>query len=82
MAVAAFVCGVLPFFPIPLIGIILGVIARGQIRRSGGREKGAGLAMAGIVIGVIWTLLGILGIILIATHHVHCVNGTCTSVSG
>ena len=45
------------FFCSPL-GIILGFIAKGQIKKTG--QSGNGLATAGIVIGVISILLGIL----------------------
>jgi hypothetical protein len=52
-AVASLVIGILSWFLCPLIGgviaVVLGHIARGQIRRSG--EGGAGLAMAGLILG-------------------------------
>ena len=41
-----------------LVGIITGHIARGQIRRSG--EGGAGLALAGLIVGYVVTALEIL----------------------
>jgi hypothetical protein len=34
-------------------GLVLGVVARRQIRRTG--EEGAGLALAGIIVGSLWT---------------------------
>jgi hypothetical protein len=49
-------------FVIAPVGIILGFIARGQIKTSG--ESGDGLAKAGIIIGIVFTVLGLLGIIL------------------
>jgi hypothetical protein len=36
-------------------GLVLGIVARRQIARTG--EEGAGLALAGIVVGSLWTLL-------------------------
>lgn len=51
MAVGAFVCGLLG---ISAVAIVLGFVARNQINRSGGREGGAGLALAGIILGFIW----------------------------
>jgi hypothetical protein len=47
-------------------GLVVGIIARRQIRRTG--EEGAGLALAGIVVGSLWTalLLALLGIWLVA----------------
>jgi Domain of unknown function (DUF1707)/Domain of unknown function (DUF4190) len=52
MAVASLVCAVLP--GIPLLAILLGLIAHGQIQERG--ERGAGLATAGIVIGGVVSL--------------------------
>jgi hypothetical protein len=43
--VLAFVC--------PPAGLVLGVVARRQIART--REEGSGLALAGIVVGSLWT---------------------------
>jgi hypothetical protein len=34
-------------------GLVLGIVARRQIRRTG--EEGAGLALAGIIVGSLWT---------------------------
>jgi hypothetical protein len=35
----------------PILGIIFGFIALGQIRQSQGRQGGSGLAKAGIIVG-------------------------------
>ncbi len=51
MAIAGFVTSL--FFP--LVGIVLSAIALGQIKRNGGRGKG--LATAGLIIGIVTTLL-------------------------
>ena len=40
-------------FFVPLVGIICGHMALGQIKRTG--EQGRGLAMAGLIIGYIYT---------------------------
>ena len=47
-------------------GLVLGIVARRQIRRTG--EEGAGLALAGIVVGSLWTALmvALFGIWLVA----------------
>ncbi|MDT7614772.1 MAG: hypothetical protein QOF00_2219, partial [Pseudonocardiales bacterium] len=45
------------------LGIVFGFIARGQIKRTG--ESGDGLALAGIIIGGIFTLLFIAYIVFI-----------------
>ncbi len=57
-AVAAMVCGVAEFFTFGLTSIpavILGHIARGEIRRTG--EAGDGLAMTGLILG--WLAIGL-----------------------
>jgi hypothetical protein len=53
-AIASLVCA---FFCSPL-GIIFGLVARSQIQRTG--ERGAGLALAGIIISVVSLFFGIL----------------------
>lgn len=80
-AVASLVIGILSWFLCPIVGgivaVVLGHVARGQIRRTG--EGGSGLAMAGLILGyahiavygvflLFWLLLlggtaGILGVI-------------------
>lgn len=80
-AVASLIIGILSWFLCPIIGgvaaVILGHVARGQIRRTG--EAGGGLAMAGLILGyahiavygvftLLWLLLlggmaGIIGVI-------------------
>jgi Domain of unknown function (DUF4190)/DUF1707 SHOCT-like domain len=61
MAVASMICGVAEFFTFGLTSIpavILGHLARGQIRQTG--EAGAGLALTGLILGwlavVLWLL--------------------------
>jgi hypothetical protein len=64
-AIGALVCGIVPFFGgIP--AVILGHVARGQIRRTG--ERGDGMAIAGLVLGYLWVSLWAL-IILIGIAH-------------
>ena len=43
---------------VPLVGVILGFVARSQIKRTG--EKGAGLALAAIIVGFALIVLGII----------------------
>lgn len=66
MAIAALVCGIAGFLClIPgILGIILGLVAKNQIRQSNGTQRGDGMATAGIVLGCIWVALTI---VLIAT---------------
>jgi DUF1707 SHOCT-like domain/Domain of unknown function (DUF4190) len=63
LAIASLACGIAQFAFGPMAtipAIVLGHVARHQIRRTG--EQGAGLALAGLVLG--WAVV-ILGIVLI-----------------
>ncbi len=63
LAIAALVCGLFQFcglFPAGIAAIILGHVARHQIRRTG--EQGSGLAKIGLILGYL-----MLGGILLAT---------------
>ncbi|MGH7919426.1 MAG: DUF4190 domain-containing protein [Candidatus Dormibacteraceae bacterium] len=66
MAVASLVFGIASWIVIPLIGsvlaVILGHVARGQIRRTG--EQGAMLATIGLVLGYINIALSVLGAVV------------------
>jgi uncharacterized membrane protein len=54
MAVASLVCAVvLPM--VPLLAVLIGLIAHGQIQGRG--ERGAGLATAGMVLGALFGLV-------------------------
>jgi hypothetical protein len=67
MAIGSLVCGLLG---VSAVAIILGFIARNQIAKSGGREGGAGLALAGIILGFIWVGISIIIFIsLVALAH-------------
>ena len=51
-AVASLICGFLFYvLPVAIVGIILGHISLSDIRKSGGRLKGHGIAVAGLVLG-------------------------------
>ena len=61
LAVASLACGIAQFMlgPLPTIpAIVFGHVARHQIRRTG--EQGAGLALAGLILGWAAVVLGIL----------------------
>ncbi|HUB40970.1 MAG TPA: DUF1707 and DUF4190 domain-containing protein [Streptosporangiaceae bacterium] len=61
-AIASLVCAlVLP--AVPLLAVLLGLIAHGQIQQRG--ERGAGLATAGMVIGAVFGLVFIFYVL----HH-------------
>ncbi len=58
LAVASLICGIAQVIFGPLSGIpaiILGHIARGRIRQTG--EQGAGLALAGLILGYVGLVL-------------------------
>ena len=58
LAIVSLICGIL--FLVPFSGIaaiVTGHMSRSRIRRSGGRLAGAGMAMAGLVLGYIGILI-------------------------
>jgi predicted lysophospholipase L1 biosynthesis ABC-type transport system permease subunit len=63
MAVASLISSILGITLIPtvgsVIGVILGYVARNQIRDSGGTIGGDGVAKAGIIVGWIGIALGV-----------------------
>jgi len=52
-AITSLVCGIIGFCGLWILAIIFGVIAKKQIRESGGYIKGEGMAIAGIILGII-----------------------------
>jgi len=64
-AVASLVIGILSWFMCPIVGgvlaVVLGHVARGQIRRTG--EGGGGFALAGLILG--YSHLAVYGFVLI-----------------
>jgi hypothetical protein len=73
LAVASLACGLAQFVfgPLPTIpAIVLGHVARHQIRRTG--EQGAGMALAGLLLGWAAVVLGVLmiaGLAVFAVAH-------------
>jgi uncharacterized protein DUF4190 len=68
-AVASLVTALIGWIPCGLgsvLAIIFGFVARDQIRRSQGRQQGAGMATAGIVIGFVaiafWLIIFVIGL--------------------
>lgn len=43
-----------------IIGLVLGILSNGQIKKSDGKEKGSGMAIAGIILSAIAILIGII----------------------
>jgi len=54
-AIISLVCGVLFFVPLAFIGaIVFGHLGLSEIKKSAGRLKGEGIAIAGLVLGYFW----------------------------
>src|ERR1700681_3553758 len=54
-AIVSLICGLLFFIPFLFIAaIVFGHLALSEIRKSAGRLKGEGIAIAGLVLGYIW----------------------------
>jgi type IV pilus assembly protein PilA len=65
-AFASLICGLLFFIPFLFVAaIVFGHLALSEIRKSAGRLKGEGIAMAGLVLGYLW-IAGIPIILIIA----------------
>src|SRR6204780_4478782 len=63
-AVTSLVCGLFLFaFPFSILAIIFGHLGVSEIRRSAGRLKGEGIAIAGLILGYVG--LAIIPVILI-----------------
>jgi type IV pilus assembly protein PilA len=50
-AVASLILGIINVFPLCIVAIVLGHISLSQIKKSAGRLKGEGLAIAGLILG-------------------------------
>ena len=48
-----------------VVAVVLGFIARGEIRRSNGQQTGDGMALAGIITGAIAFVLGLVIVVFI-----------------
>jgi len=72
LAIASFVLGLVGWVPCGIgsvVAIVLGFVARNQIRESHGRQGGDGLALAGIVLGFVAIALLIAIIVLGAVSN-------------
>ena len=69
LAIVSLVFGILAWVALPILGnlvaIVCGHIARAQIATSPDTQEGAGLALAGLILGYLGILLGILIILLL-----------------
>ena len=75
LAIASLVLGVVGWIPCgagSIVAIVLGFVARSQIRASQGRQGGDGLALAGIILGflavALWIALLVIGAISSANN--------------
>lgn len=81
MSVAALVAGIVGWTVLPLVAsivaVVLGHIARGQIRRTG--EQGGGLALAGLILGytgaVVMSVVAVVAVLLFAAALGAAVTG-------
>jgi type IV pilus assembly protein PilA len=65
-AIGSLICGLLFFIPFLFVAaIVLGHLALSEIRKSAGRLKGEGIAIAGLVLGYMW-IVGIPVILIVA----------------
>ncbi len=74
MAISALVLGIIGAIPcfwgcfvFSGGGVVLGMLAKKEIRESNGAKKGAGLAQWGFILGIVGLVLGVLYWILFAT---------------
>ena len=67
-ALLSLIAGILGWTLLPFLGsvgaIVLGHMARADIRRSAGQQVGDGFAIAGLVLGWLSVILWLLGVIL------------------
>lgn len=68
LAVTSLVAGILGWTLLPLLGTIVAIItghmARKEIRTSGGRLDGDGLAIGGLVLGWVSAVLWVVGVLV------------------
>ncbi len=66
LAIAALCCGIFGFVPLAaVVAIVLGIVALNQLRDR--IQRGKGMAIAGLVLGVLWVLGWVAFIVAVAT---------------
>lgn len=76
MAIASLICSLagLFFCGVPsVVGLILGIVAMGQCKKTG--QEGHGMALAGTIIGAVLTAVAVIGFIAYAVMLGAAVNG-------
>lgn len=71
LGIWALVTGILGFCcgPLSIVAIVLGVMGRKEIDSSNGARTGRGLAVAGLVLGIVALVINVIYYILLATGH-------------
>jgi hypothetical protein len=69
LGIVGICCGQL--FLVSVGAIVTGVLGRKQIAESQGRQKGSGMALAGVILGAVGLLVGVAYWILIATGAIN-----------
>ena len=65
LGIVGFCCGQL--FVLSIAAIVTGVLGRKQVKEGGGRFKGAGLALSGLILGIAGISIGIVYWILVGS---------------
>jgi hypothetical protein len=85
LAIASLVLGIVWVFGVgSILAVIFGFVSRKQIRESGGRQGGGGMAIAGIVLGFVGVASFILWIVLViavTTSLNNCFDHVQTNVN-
>ncbi len=80
MAIGSLIASIMGLTLLPtigsVIGLILGYMARNQIRDSGGTIGGDGLAKVGIILGWVGVTLTVLGVCLVILAWVGVIGGS------
>jgi len=82
LAIASMVCSFFFWiYGIPaVLAVVFGFIARGQIKRSNGTQTGAGMALAGIIVGIAGLVIGTVLLVVALVVINHCSqNGNCSN---
>jgi hypothetical protein len=61
-----------------IVGLVLGYVAKREIRGSGGRLEGSGMATAGIVLG--WVCVGVTILLIVIVIVAVISSGQSTSI--